>query len=107
MRSITGTVGSIVNSARRMAGMDGSADSSREAFTQEFGTHPPYQEASKLDREQFVATVVRPELAQRAQAMQDGAHGAGEAFARAYQVAVDTGLVAKGQTYRDYVDQQG
>jgi hypothetical protein len=39
--------------------------------------------------------------------MQDGAHGAGEAFARAYQVAVDTGLVAKGQTYRDYLDQQG
>ena len=107
MRSVTGTVESLVSSARRLVRMDGSADTRRDAFSQEFGTHPPYKEASKLDREQFAATSVRPVLAQRAQAVQDGAQGAGEAFGRAYQVAVDMGLAEQGKTHRDYLDQQG
>lgn len=101
------TVESIVSSARRLVGMNASADSSREAFSQEFGTFPPYKEASKADRETFMLDVVHPVLTQRAQAVQDSGPAAGEAFGRAYQVAVDMGLAEKGQTYRDYLGRQG
>ena len=111
MRSVTGTVESIVSSARRLVRLDRSADTRRHDFSQAFGKYPPYQEASNLDREQFVLEVVRPVLAQRAQAVQDGVQRAGpgsrvgtDAFARAYQVAVDMGLAEKDRTYRDYLD---
>jgi hypothetical protein len=108
MRNVTGTVESIVSSARRLVGMNTSADTRREAFSQEFGKYPPYKEASKADRDQFVLDVVRPVLTERAQVVQNGAAGAGgDEFGRAYQVAVDMGLAGKGQTYRDYLDQQG
>ncbi len=106
MRNVSGTVESIVSSARRLVGMNASADSSREAFSQEFGTYPPYKEASKADREAFMLDVVRPVLIQRAQAVRDGGPAAGEAFGRAHRVATNMGLAVRGQTYRDYLDHQ-
>lgn len=106
MRTVSGTVESFVSSARRLVGMRPTADSSRAAFSQEFGAYPPYKEASKADREAFMLDVVRPVLIERAQAARDSGPAAGEAFGRAYRVAVDMGLAEKGQTYRDYLDHQ-
>lgn len=106
MRTISGTVESIVNNARRLVGMHASADTQREAFSREFGTYPPYKEASKTDREVFALDVVQPVLTERAQAVRASAPATGEAFGRAHRVAVDMGLAVKGQTYRDYLDRQ-
>lgn len=109
MRNVTETVESVVSSARRLVGMNASADTRREAFSQEFGKYPPYKEASEMDREQFALDVVRPVLTQHALVAQEAgprSPGASAAFGRAYQVAVDMGLAEKGQTYRDYLDHQ-
>lgn len=107
MRTVSGTVESLISSARRLVGMNASADSSREAFSQEFGKYPPYKEASNADREAFALDVVQPVLTERAQAVRESAPATGEAFARAYRVAVDMGLAVKGQTYKNYLNRQG
>ena len=110
MHRLTGATRSIVGKARRLVRLDATPDKRRQAFSQEFGHYPPYQEASESEREQFGREVVRPVLTQRAQAVQQSAdqrqQEADEAFARAYQVAVDMGLAEKGQTYQDYLGQQ-
>ena len=104
MHRLTDVVGSVVGTVRRLARLDATPDTRRQVFREEFGQNPPQYEASASAREQFAREVVRPVLDQRAHAVQDGAAGAGEAFTRAYRVAVDMGLVEKGQTHRDYLD---
>jgi hypothetical protein len=120
MRTFSGTLESIMGGARRLVGRSAPADTRRESFAQEFGQHPPYREASTSQREQFAQNVVTPELSLRARAVSQANQAGGqqlasgamnqphreasEAFARAYQVAVDMGLAEKGRTYRDYLD---
>lgn len=104
MHRLTDAFGSVAGKVRRLVRLDATPDTRRQVFRDEFGQNPPQHEASTSVREQFAREVVRPVLVQRAQAVQDGAAGAGEAFTRAYQVAVDMGLATKGQTYRDYLE---
>lgn len=96
----------------RRVRLDATPDTRRQAFQEAFGHYPPHHEATASEREQFVREVVQPVLTQRAQEVQEATSGsvdqatreANEAFARAYQVAVDMGLAEKGQTYQDYLD---
>jgi hypothetical protein len=120
MRTLTGTVDSLLGSARRLVGKSASSDTQREAFSQEFGQHPPYKEATQAQRDQFVRETVTPVLSQRAQAVQQASEAgakrfdsnaatqvqseANDTFVKAYKVAVDMGLAEKGRTYRDYLD---
>ena len=70
MHRLTGTVGSLVGKARRVIRRGPSAEERRQSFLREFGQYPPDHEASKSARELFAREVVRPVLAQRAQAVQ-------------------------------------
>ena len=111
MQQLSGAVDTIVGKARKLMGRSAASDTQRQVFIEEFGEAPPYHEATASERELFTREVVRPVLTERAQAVHDAGQQAGSeaglAFARAYRVATDMGLVDKGHTYRNYLVHQG